>query len=302
MSNESGLNDSCIVAISGDQGSGKSTVGKLIASALGCAVYSTGDMQRRMATGLGLTSLELNRLAETDPSIDRRIDSSTLEIAENEQRVVFDSRLAWRFVPQAFKVFLTVDPVIGARRIIDAKRGQVEQYGSLDEALTQIQARRDSEDARFREMYDVRLNHLTNYDLILDSSHAEPDAIAQKVVECVRWHRAGVEFAPVWLSPRTPFPLTEPTPANRPADHQTMPLLRYERHYFLFGGIPRLEEALQSPEPLTGFRLMAVSDGAPEQVRELISGRLSMDTVREWEQRHGFTYPSYPQTLLTEGA
>jgi cytidylate kinase len=280
--------ETCIITISGDQGSGKSTVGKLIASALGCVTYSAGDMQRRMATNMGLTSLELNKLSETDPSIDRRIDSSTVEIAEKEKRVVFDSRLAWHFVPQAFKVFLTVDPVVGAERILKAQRGKIEQYESLEQAIAQIQARRESEEVRFWEMYDIRLNRLTNYQLIVDSSSVAPETIAEKVVECYQNRVTQTVFPFVWLSPQTVFPVF--------SEELEGGIVRYERHYFT-ANRTILEQGIPQKVPVVGFPLL--THRTADTLKPLIEAGISAAQVQAWEAQFGFAYPSYPTHLAS---
>ena len=64
-----------IITLSGQLGSGKSTVGKLLAKKLGYTFYSTGNAQRKIAAERGLTTLELNKLSMTDSSIDEQIDS-----------------------------------------------------------------------------------------------------------------------------------------------------------------------------------------------------------------------------------
>ena len=47
----------------------------LLVDALGARRVSTGEAQRQIAAQRGISTLELNRLAETDPTIDEEIDS-----------------------------------------------------------------------------------------------------------------------------------------------------------------------------------------------------------------------------------
>ena len=62
------------ITIAGDIGSGKSTVAKKIAEAVGLEPLSTGSIQRQLAQARGLTVLELNRVAEEDATVDKEID------------------------------------------------------------------------------------------------------------------------------------------------------------------------------------------------------------------------------------
>ncbi|PIN81309.1 cytidylate kinase, partial [Candidatus Woesearchaeota archaeon CG10_big_fil_rev_8_21_14_0_10_32_9] len=62
------------ITISGNLGSGKSTVAKMLAKDLGYSHYSTGDFMRKMAEERGITLLELGKIAENDSSIDYELD------------------------------------------------------------------------------------------------------------------------------------------------------------------------------------------------------------------------------------
>lgn len=172
-----------IITISGDLGSGKSTVSRILAERLGYMRYSTGDLQRDLARKRGLTSLELNKLSEADPSVDAAIDGSVVELAAKDDRLIIDSRLAWHFVPASFKVYLTVEPHVASTRIYRASRGDVERYASAEEALAKLSARRESEKLRFRTFYDLDLEQTDNYDLVVDSTKASPDQVTAKILD-----------------------------------------------------------------------------------------------------------------------
>jgi CMP/dCMP kinase len=308
------MNEPCIITIGGDLGSGKSTVAKLLAAQLGTARYSTGDLQRRIAEGMGLTSLELNKLAETDPSIDRRIDSSTMDIAAQEPRVVFDSRLAWHFVPGAFKVYLTVDPVVGARRILNAGRGKVEEYESLDEAMARVTERRASEDKRFGEIYEVNMNRAANYDLIIDTSYIDAEAVKDNIVAYWRVRRnapGGTAHVRALVSPKTPFPLP---PYLVPEERSGFLLLRCGRHYYannpatleksfaktLIEGPLHTDDMLPAPNQWNAIGQGPEVDALrplPPALDELLARVVTPEVVRAWEAEHGFLYPSYPPVL-----
>jgi cytidylate kinase len=63
------------ITLTGDLGSGKSAVSSILCEITGFEYLSTGRIQRKIAENMGMDTLELNRLADTDPSIDERIDS-----------------------------------------------------------------------------------------------------------------------------------------------------------------------------------------------------------------------------------
>ena len=68
------------ISLAGDLGSGKSTVGRLLAEKFGAQMYSTGTIQRELAEKMGMTTLELNKYSETHPEIDNMIDERILQI------------------------------------------------------------------------------------------------------------------------------------------------------------------------------------------------------------------------------
>lgn len=170
------------VALSGELGSGKSEVSARVARALGARRVSTGEAQRAIAAGRGISTLELNRLAESDPSIDDQIDAVFRSLAGTPEPVVVDSRLAWHFLPASFKVHLVVEPRVGAARVLGRAGGRAERYESVDQALAATAERVASERRRFRHVYGVDIFRLANYDLVVDTTEAPPDAVAGAVL------------------------------------------------------------------------------------------------------------------------
>jgi CMP/dCMP kinase len=194
------------VSITGEPGTGKTTVAKLISAALGLDYVSIGSIQREIAAGLGLTTLELNQRAESDPSIDLKIDAHTLELGRSGRSVVVDSRLAWRFLPGSIKVFLVCPPAIAAQRVVGANRTE-ESYESLERAQAALIERHDSEKARFLKFYGAALGNYRNYDLVVDSAQATPAEIAEAIVAQVRAGFASDQRAPLLkLSPQSLLP------------------------------------------------------------------------------------------------
>ena len=101
------------ITITGRLGSGKSTVAKILVEKHGYTYYSTGNIMRELAQEAGISILEYNRRCVGDPTEDRKIDDRTREVAirmrEQGENLIFDSRMAWFFAPDTFKVYVTVD-------------------------------------------------------------------------------------------------------------------------------------------------------------------------------------------------
>ncbi len=170
-----------LITISGDLGSGKSTVGKLLSERMGVTIKSTGAFQRELASRRGISTLELNKLAESDPSIDTQIDAISSEVERQGISTIVDSRMAWHFIPSAFKVFLSVDPMLAADRIFHSSRVGESGYATVADVLAANTARRASEVARFLSRYRVNIADHANFDLVVDTSGASPKAIADVI-------------------------------------------------------------------------------------------------------------------------
>lgn len=196
------------IAISGDLGSGKSTIGKLVADALGIRYISTGDLHRQIATSRDLSTLQLNRVAEQDSSIDEAVDNSLRELAETREPAVIDSRMAWWFLPEALSVHLIVAPDVGAERVLGRQR-DTESYETADEARASVRARAASERTRFTSLYGVDVGRLRNYSAILDTTSVLPDQVVQRIIGFVAERGSfPIDLKPeaLWLDPKRILP------------------------------------------------------------------------------------------------
>jgi predicted cytidylate kinase len=173
------------VVVSGDLGSGKSTLSTLLAQRLGIPRISVGDRYREMARQRGVTALQLNLHAELDDKIDHYVDRLQSDIAMSGDRLVVDSRLAWFFFRDALKVHLITDPMVAAYRVLGRPESSVESYASAAEARERLAERSESERMRFIDRYGADKTRLRNYDLVCDSTRATPEDIVARVVEAL---------------------------------------------------------------------------------------------------------------------
>lgn len=173
------------ITITGNLGSGKSTICKFLEDKYGFEIYSTGKVQRELARQMNMTTLEMNQLMCSDHKYDTMIDDTTAKISrENrDKNIIFDSRLAWNFVEESFKVFLSVRLDVAADRVIHDNRGKEEQYASVSEAKEMLRARAATEDKRYREMYNLEYFNFSNYDLVIDSTYTSTEIIASVIME-----------------------------------------------------------------------------------------------------------------------
>ena len=160
-----------VVTISGELGSGKSTVARVLADRLGWLYYSTGMAQRTIANEMGITTIELNKLAITNRSIDEKIDAVFKNPPWGNKPCIVDSRLAFYFLPNSFKVCLTVDPLVAAKRIFhDKTRSGESKYKTIKQAMEAREKRRELELKHFIKNYKLDIENQYNFDLVIDTS------------------------------------------------------------------------------------------------------------------------------------
>ena len=170
-----------IITITGDLGSGKSTVSKLLQERLNYDYIYTGKIQRLIADRHRMTTLELNKYAETHPEIDQEIDS-TFKSLNQASNMIVDSRMAWFFIPHSFKVFLKTDLSVAVDRISADSQRINESYSSKEEAANMITARKESENIRYLELYGADCSDLSQFDLVVDTSSLSPEQVADRIV------------------------------------------------------------------------------------------------------------------------
>lgn len=197
------------VSISGDLGSGKSTICRLMQARHPFRIYSMGEAWRRLAEKYNMTILELNRYSETHP-LDEEMDRSMAEEANTEEDIIFDARLGWYFVPGSFKVHLIVETDIAAQRIYNDRRGKSEGYSSVGEAKDSILRRKASESDRYMQKYGIDCGNMDNYDLVIDTSYTPPESITELIFDKLELWKEGKTFDRIWLSPKSLFPSTDP--------------------------------------------------------------------------------------------
>lgn len=175
-----------IITISGKAGSGKSTVAKMLAAKLGLKHYSIGDLMRERSQEKGISIIDINKLAETDKSIDKELDSKQIMLGKTQNNFVIDGRLTAYFIPNAdLKIFLDAEDNVRAQRILKDRR-KLEGNTNIKKAMSNIEKRELSEKKRYKEYYGVDYHNRKLYDYIIDTTNLSPQEVVDKVVEIVK--------------------------------------------------------------------------------------------------------------------
>ena len=138
-------------------------------------------MARKIALKRKISVDKLSELALKDKTIDREIDSIHNKI---QGSFVLDSRIAFKFFPDSFKIFLYCKPEIAAKRILKDKRA-AESY-SLQDTKKEIERRERLDILRYKKYYDINIIDFKNYDLVIDSSNMSEEKVNNAVLNALR--------------------------------------------------------------------------------------------------------------------
>lgn len=178
------MNKRNIITVAGDLASGKGTVTLLLKEELGYEIYRNGEYFRKLAKEKGMSVTEFNVYVEEHPEIDIQIETSAKEYAKTHDNLIIDARLGWYAVPDSFKIYLRVDIDEAARRAYnDQNRKATEMFNSVEEQKQDMILRYNLENERYFNLYGVRKNDMSNYDLVIDTTNLTPMQVKEKILK-----------------------------------------------------------------------------------------------------------------------
>ena len=291
------------IAISGELGSGKTSVATAIAAHLGLEMFSTGEMQREIARSMQLSTLDLNRRSESDLSIDEAVDGEVRRrAAESTSPMVFDSRLAWHTIGNAFRVRLIADPHVAVERIHRGRKSLEESYESVLQAEESLLKRYTIEKSRFESLYGVDITRLRNFDLVVDSSDLTIDEVAHLISR--EWDTFDVEQRDItnpkiFASPRRVIPVayadTTSLPSDGDGDGDELQYV-YSRPYLYLASpsLPLIEALDAQRRILASGRLLAEASEAFQGQPAASMYRLAnTELLRSLASKYGTEYDGF---------
>lgn len=296
--------------MSGDIGSGKSSVASALKEITGFDVIGTGAIQRDIAKRRGVTTLELNQISKTDRSIDDEIDSYVVEIGKTRNNLIIDSRLAWHFIPDAFKVFLAVDPVVGAERVFNASRAD-ENNPSLAATLSNNSKRQMFEDERFQDLYQVQFRSYGNYDLVIDTSYTSPELIAEKINYCFKQWLKHIDCPNLWINPKKLLPTQAVNKVVNASDNalpdamknqgipenQAIKVFTHAGFIYILDGHKRVMAAHKANIDLIPAIIYNARQAEQDGLDITGISEISPANIAAWEQALDFKYKLYPESV-----
>ena len=170
-----------IITVTGKPCSGKGTVCKLISNKYNFEYISTGDMFRELAAQNSQDILNFQK-NDNIKTIDNMIDSKIVNIGKTrlEENIIIDSRLAWHFIPESFKVFIDVSLDVASERLLNATR-DIESAKTQNEAMELLCDRWTLENDRYLDLYGVTNLDPSQYDLVVCSDDMSPEEVSNEI-------------------------------------------------------------------------------------------------------------------------
>ena len=239
------------ITIAGDLGSGKSTVANHLINNINYRIESAGLIFRRLAEQHGMSAKEFNQFIESNPKYDNMVDDTIKEMGEKEENIIFDSRLAWYFVPKSFKIYMYVDVDTATERIFNDKGRVSESYSDMATAKKEIIERRESEVLRYKTFYNIDINNYSNYDFIIDTSHATKDEVNDAVLSNFKAFEQGKEYDKILLSPKNLIMENEIEDVSEDVEIE-----KRDGKFYVVKGFTKVRAALQEGKNLVAVKKM----------------------------------------------
>lgn len=173
-----------IITITGSLGSGKSTIGKILADKLNYEYISGGSIFRKIAQEHGEDINEINKEAEVNSKLDYEVDMYLKGLSWRDNLVI-DSRLAWHFIENSIKIYLYTDLETAIDRISKSDRTTEGNIKNKQELMKNLTERRKSEIKRFKRIYGIDIEDKRNYDLVIDTDKLEPLDVVERVARYI---------------------------------------------------------------------------------------------------------------------
>jgi len=300
-------------SITGHLGSGKSTICKLLNKEFGFEIVSAGSLMREMAANKGVSVLDFQKSSSNLEHVDNYIDSAI--VAKNkgiadDKNVIFDSRMAWHFLPETFKIFIVVSPYEAALRTYLTRTSKDETYTSVEEAMTKLIERRVVENRRYKALYEVNCEDLGNYDVVIDTSFISPKEAMDIIMDCYNKKEHGVPYEKIWISPQFILPTGKLEYIDREKikyysdkinigeELDPIKVLRVHDSLFVVEGHSRLIAynlcKIKLINPVVVYNEEDILENGMMAKRMV---NITESDVREWEEINGFKYNYMPRIV-----
>lgn len=175
-----------LIILSGEACTGKTTVGRAVATELGYAFLSAGNHARAFARERHQLDVHaFQDLCAADPEIDRQLDEAFRQAIQanldSGLGMVVDFRMGAHFFPAAMSIYLKASPAVVIRRL--AGRG--------DEAFAQLLERNVKARRRLLEIYRYDYAVEANYRHVIDTDELTAVQVVEQILTRFGRHGRG---------------------------------------------------------------------------------------------------------------
>lgn len=168
------------VVISGDVGTGTSTLAQGLATELGWTLVSVGDFFRKWHKK---NNIPLWDKLSIPVEIELEADKKYRGVIENEKNVVLEGHyLGWfaKDIDDIFKILLLTDKAVATKRILDREHTHKEKPEEIEERRQQLRA-------KFRILYtNESYEDPKIFDLVIDTTNTGEGDTIQKTLKSLK--------------------------------------------------------------------------------------------------------------------
>lgn len=174
------MDSGIVITIGGPPGSGTTTVSKILEERMGMKHVYIGAIFRELAREHNMDLDNFGDYSSEHPEIDIELDRKTIDIAKGGN-VIIEGRLAgWMLHDNglpAFKTWIKADLDVRAERVKER------EDGDLEDIKVGITKREKSEKERYHNIYNIDLDSMDIYDLVVDSTDLDPEEVADQILD-----------------------------------------------------------------------------------------------------------------------
>jgi CMP/dCMP kinase len=163
--------------------SGTSTVWKLLAQKMNYQFMSSGNIMRSWWEELGLSIYDFeDKVIKKDFNFDLKLDKKVAIFWRENTDFILESRLAWYFIPDSFKVFLKCEQAERYRRIQEREKKPYSE-------IADVNAKRESElVTRYKGVYPdiIFPPQEDSFDIVIDATSILPEQVVDIILKKIQ--------------------------------------------------------------------------------------------------------------------
>jgi cytidylate kinase len=165
-------------------GSGKTTTARNLSERLGFKYWSMGDMRGEIAKRRGIDIDQLNEIGKREAWTDREVDDFQTELGRTQDGFIMEAWIGYHFIPHSVKIFLEVDPRVGAERVYKDQRPDEAHQDSVQAVQTMLAKRLTESRDRYRKYYGISdFTDRSHFDFVLDTTYLTKDQVLERIIE-----------------------------------------------------------------------------------------------------------------------